>query len=135
MPAPLHPASRRSRVFLACCVVAWLAAVAVPPVAFLRYRAARLPEISSPAALEEWERFRRDMRAQSDRSGPVQRKVPRSAEPPELVWLRDYPAVAVTAWVVFVGLLGGVTTGMLRGAVATRTAAAARVSDRGSAAP
>jgi hypothetical protein len=37
----------------------------------------------------------------------VQHKVPRSAEPPELVWLRDYPALAVIAWVTFAGVLGG----------------------------
>jgi hypothetical protein len=55
----------------------------------------------------DWEGFREDMRAQSGRSGPVQHKVPRSAEPPELVWLRDYPALAVIAWVTFAGVLGG----------------------------
>jgi len=36
----------------------------------------------------------------------VQRKVPRSPEPPELVWLRDRFGLAVTAWIVLAGVPG-----------------------------
>ena len=86
--------------------------------AFLRWKEGRLAELAAPHVQAEWDGFRAAMQRQSDRSGPVQRKVPKSAEPPELVWLRDYPALAVTAWVTFVGILGGfvalLTLGMLR---------------------
>ena len=94
--------------------------MAVPPVLFMGWRDARLAIVSAPAAQEDWDRFRTDMREQSDDRGPVRRKVPRSAEPPELVWLRDYPLVVVAAWVIFVGLLGAVIGWLLQGALGIR---------------
>lgn len=111
------PSSRPAGAFVVLLAASWLAAVAVPPVLFLRWRETRLAEVSSPAAQAAWDRFREDMREQSGDRGPVRRKVPRSAEPPELIWLRDYPLVVVAAWVIFVGLLGGIIGILLRGAV------------------
>ena len=102
---------RRRRAGVGALLVAlgglWLASLAVPPVLLLRWRETRLRELATAGVQADWEGFREDMRAQSGRSGPVQHKVPRSAEPPELVWLRDYPALAVIAWVTFAGVLGG----------------------------
>jgi hypothetical protein len=86
---------------------AWLAAVCGPPAALLAYRDQRLAAIAGPEAQADWDAFRGDMRRQSGRDGPVQRKVPKSAEPPERVWLRDYVHLAVIAWVTLVGVLGG----------------------------
>lgn len=88
-------------------VAAWLAAVCGPPAAFLAWRQQRLVVVGSPEAQAGWDAFRADMRRQSGRDGPVQRKVPKSPEPPELVWLRDYAHLAVIAWVALVGILGG----------------------------
>jgi len=88
-------------------IAAWLALLALPPWLLGRWRADRLATLSDPAVQAEWDTFREAMRQESDRSGPVQRKVPKSPEPPELVWLRDYFALAVTTWVVLVGVLGG----------------------------
>ena len=119
-------------VLVAAC---WLAVVAVPPILFLRWRGARLAEVSSPAAQADWDRFRDDMREQSGDRGPVRRKVPRSPEPPERVWLRDYPHVVVAAWVTFVGLLGGIIAAMLRGAAAGAAPRSTPVSGRESADP
>ena len=100
--------------------VCLLAALVVPPALFLRWRETRLEELSRPDVQAQWDAFRADMRTQSDRSGPVQRKVPRSPEPPELVWLRDYVLLAVTAWVVFVGVLGSVLLAMVVGVARCR---------------
>jgi len=101
-------------------VAAWLAAVVLPPVLLSRARADWLQQWDRPEAQAEWEEFRSDMRQQSGRDGPVQRKVPKSAEPPIRVWLRDYFQLAVVAWVLFMGVLGGVfsllVAGVLRGA-------------------
>ena len=101
-------------------VAIWLAALIVPPVMLLRVRADWLEQLDRPEAQSNWDAFRRDMRQQSDREGPVQRKVPKSAEPPARVWLRDYFRLAVVAWVLFVGVLGGffslLVAGVLRGA-------------------
>jgi hypothetical protein len=103
MPAP---ASRR--ILVATVLTVWLAAVIAPPCGLYAWRDTRLAVLSTPEARRQWENFREDVRRQTGRSGPVQRKVPRSTEPPELVWLRDYAPLAATAWVVLAGVLGGV---------------------------
>lgn len=110
-------------VAVACLV----AALVGPPVVLLRWREARLAELSRPEVQADWDAFRAEMRTQSDRSGPVQRKVPRSAEPPELVWLRDYMVLAVTAWVLFVGVLGSVLLALVLGVARDRVTSQARV--------
>ncbi|MFM7292419.1 MAG: hypothetical protein ACKOWG_15295 [Planctomycetia bacterium] len=86
---------------------AWLAALIVPPTLLLQARSGWLEQLERPEAQAEWDAFRRDMGRQSGRDGPVQRKVPKSVEPPARVWLRDYFQLAVMAWVLFVGVLGG----------------------------
>lgn len=101
-----NPARARAGV-TALIVAVWLAAVLGPPLALGWWRTGRLAELAAPGVQAEWQAFRDAMRKESDRSGPVQRKVPRSAEPPELVWLRDYFWLAVAAWVVLGGTLGG----------------------------
>lgn len=124
MPGRLRTASggRLRAVVLAGLVAAWVACLAGPPLAFMRWRAGRLAELSTPRVQADWDAFRADMRSQSGRDGPVQRKVPKSPEPPELVWLRDYPGLAVAAWLIFTGTIGGfvavLVAGLLRGAVA-----------------
>jgi len=108
---------------LAAYLVAWAAAAVGPPAALLRWREARLAVLDAPAAQADWDSFREEMRRQSGREGPVQRKVPRSAEPPERVWLRDYLGLAIAAWVVLTGVLGGFVWFALRGMLAGDPAA------------
>jgi hypothetical protein len=92
-------------------VAGWLAMIAIPPVVLLQLRAGWLEALESPAVQADWDTFRRDMRAQSGRdapvTGPVQRKVPKSEEPPLKVWLREYVGLAVVAWVLFGSVLFG----------------------------
>jgi hypothetical protein len=93
----------------------------VPPVCLLRARDGWLEALRQPAVQEDWDEFRRDMRAQSGRdapvAGPVKRKEPRSPEPPLLVWLRDHLALAIVAWMLFgsvlFAFLGGAILGLL----------------------
>lgn len=92
------------------------ALLAGPPWAFLQWRERRLAELSRPEAQADWDAFRERMRRESGRDGPVQRKVPKSAEPPERVWLRDYWRLAIAAWVVLVGLLAAFLALLVRGA-------------------
>jgi hypothetical protein len=92
------------------------AVMAGPPWLFLEWRERRLAELSSPEAQADWDAFRERMRRESGRDGPVQRKVPKSAEPPERVWLRDHWRLAIAAWVVFVGLLATFLAVLVRGA-------------------
>jgi hypothetical protein len=93
----------------------WLAAVCGPPAALMAWREQRLAAVDSPEAQAQWDAFRQDMRRQSGREGPVQRKVPKSAEPPERVWLRDHIHLAVIAWMTLVGVLGGFLAALVLG--------------------
>ncbi|MCY3014545.1 MAG: hypothetical protein NT171_07570 [Planctomycetota bacterium] len=89
--------------------VAWGAVMVVPPLVLVVNRDAWLESLAAPWAQEDWEDFRRAMRAESGAEGPVgpvQRKVPKSAEPPIRVWLRDYLPLAIIAWGVLGGTLG-----------------------------
>lgn len=103
----VNPTGTRPRRLTLLLLLFWLATLATPPVFLARWRATRLAELADPAVQANWTEFRDAMRSQTDRSGPVQRKVPKSAEPPELVWLRDYFWLAVAAWLVLGGVLGG----------------------------
>lgn len=130
--SPLRPGRRQAAAktilpVLIPAVLLWVLAVGGPPLAFLRWREARLAALTAPGVQAEWDAFRDDMRRQSGRDGPVQRKVPKSPEPPELVWLRDYPHLAITAWAVLVGVLGGF---LVLTAVGARAAAASPSQDR-----
>lgn len=93
-------------VGLAALAATWVATIVLPPVALLRGRAGWLQQLEQPEAQAQWDAFRADMQRQSGRDGPVQRKVPRSVEPPLRVWLRDYVWLGVAAWVLFVGIIG-----------------------------
>ena len=109
-------AARAVITAVTCC---WLTALVVPPVLLLRTRDEWMRQLDRPEQQGHWDAFRRDMALQTGRDGPVQRKVPRSTEPPARVWLRDHAALAVTAWLLFVGVLGGfvclLVAGVLRG--------------------
>lgn len=58
---------------------------------------------STPEVQESWEKFREDAAKQDGKagSGPVKRRVPKSAEPPFVVLLRDHFGVVQAAAVVF----------------------------------
>ncbi|MFM8734110.1 MAG: hypothetical protein ACKOC8_02805 [Pirellulales bacterium] len=117
------PRSRASTLLTAAVVAAWLTLVAGPPAALLAWRGQRLATLTGPEAQAEWDAFRADMRRQSGRDGPVQRKVPKSAEPPELVWLRDHVPLAVVAWLTLGGVLGGFLAVLVLGVARDRSAA------------
>lgn len=108
MPTSRRPSKPLLRLLLGAC---WLAVIAVPPAGLLQVRTRWLQQLERPEVQDDWNTFRRDMQAQSGRdapvAGPVQRKVPRSAEPPLRVWLRDYVGLAIAAWVLFGTVLFG----------------------------
>ncbi|MFM1903717.1 MAG: hypothetical protein RLZZ440_1617 [Planctomycetota bacterium] len=108
-------------------LTAWALAVVGPPLGLARWRAGRLQELAAPDVQANWDAFREDMRRAADGGGPVKRKVPKSPEPPELVWLRDFFPLAVGAWALFAGVLGGflafLTLGAFRPAATCRESA------------
>jgi len=104
---PSRPAAGRlARLGLGLLLAAWLVILVLPPILLLRVREGWLRDLEQPRQQENWDAFRRDMARQSGRDGPVQRKIPKSAEPPLRVWLRDYVGLAISAWLLFGGVLG-----------------------------
>lgn len=100
------PARRASRAALGAAAAVWLALLVGPPAYLLRSRGEWLAFLERPEAQAQWDEFRDAMRGQTGRDGPVQRKLPKSVEPPLRVWLRDYAWLAIAAWVVLGGTLG-----------------------------
>jgi len=100
------PARRVPRTALVAAAALWLALLVGPPAYLLRCRTEWLASLERPQAQAQWDEFREAMRGQSGRAGPVQRKVPKTAEPPLRVWLRDYAWLAIAAWAVLGGTLG-----------------------------
>lgn len=64
-----------------------------------------LAELATPESIRQWEAWREDVRQQDKQSGPVRRRVPKTAEPPALVLMRDYFAVSLVGAVLFMTLL------------------------------
>jgi len=106
----------------------WLTILVVPPAILLSQRSAWLAALERPEAQAGWDEFRDAMREQTGRQGPVQRKVPKSPEPPLRVWLRDYIWLAIAAWLVLGGALG-LFTGVLVVGAATTTAGPASAAE------
>ena len=68
-------------------------------------------------AKRQWEQFREDMTRLS-KEGPVERRPPKSLEPPALRLMRDNFGVCLTATLVFGSLLFAMLGGAVRGAFA-----------------
>jgi hypothetical protein len=96
-------------VALMAAVVWWLFAA----------RAWARAELSKPAATAAWESWREDVRADQNRPVPVQRRVPKSAEPPALVLTRDYFGVSLGGAVFFSSLLYWVIAWFVTGILTT----------------
>jgi hypothetical protein len=64
-----------------------------------------LAELAKPQSLRNWEAWRSDVRERQTQPGPVQRRVPKSMEPPALVLMRDYFEVSLAGALVFSSIL------------------------------
>lgn len=121
---------RLSAGTLAALVAVWGLILAMPPAILLTQREAWLVALERPEAQADWDEFRAAMREQTGRTGPVQRKVPKSAEPPLRVWLRDYVGLAIAAWLVLGGVLGLCTGALIVGAATGQAGPASAAEDR-----
>jgi hypothetical protein len=79
-----------------------------------------LAELATPESIRQWETWREDVRQQDEQAGPVRRRVPKSAEPPALVLMRDYFAVSLVGAIVFMTLLYWVIAWFVRGILQSR---------------
>jgi hypothetical protein len=80
-----------------------------------------LAELARPESTAAWETWREDVRANQDRPAPVQRRVPKSAEPPALVLTRDYFGVILTGALLFSSLLYWVMAWFVTGILSSRS--------------
>jgi hypothetical protein len=78
-------------------------------------RQSSIRKLSSPESLASWREWRQDVQEQQGQAGPVQRRVPKSNEPPALIMWRDYFAISLTAAVVFTTLLYWIISWFVRG--------------------
>jgi hypothetical protein len=75
-----------------------------------------LSTLSDPTSIADWESWRTDVRQQQANPGPVERKVPKSEEPPALVLMRDYFKVSLIGATFFSSLLYWVMAWFITGA-------------------
>jgi hypothetical protein len=82
-------------------------------------RQSAVADLSSPKSISDWQAWREDVREQQTNRGPVERRVPKSDEPPELVLMRDYFTVLMLGAILFSSMLYWVmawfVTGIFRG--------------------
>jgi hypothetical protein len=78
-----------------------------------------IPDLSSSKSISQWQVWREDVRGQQANRGPVERRVPKSDEPPALVLMRDYFTVLMFGAILFSSMLYWImawfVTGILRG--------------------
>ncbi len=100
----------------------WMAFVVVY---LLQFRQQQIAEFSTAQSQQDWQVWRND--PVQNAAAPVQRRPPKSAEPPALLLLRDHFDVVMAAAVVF----GTALFGMLMFAVRGTFSSGSQVASRG----
>ncbi|MBM4003200.1 MAG: hypothetical protein FJ295_07925 [Planctomycetes bacterium] len=95
----------------------WLLMAAAVVVAMVVARDLTLAAYGSQAARQEWETWRKVAQEQSQGGGPVQRRVPKSVEPPALVLMRDHFAVILPTLMVLLSCVYFTLAWMFAGVV------------------
>jgi hypothetical protein len=87
----------------------WLVAYAIVLIAVIvaiyKARDWSMEELATPESQAKWQTWRDDVRQQQGQPGPVERRVPKSSEPPALVMMRDHFAVSLFGAVLFSTML------------------------------
>jgi hypothetical protein len=83
-------------------------------------REVAINRLSTPQSLIQWQAWRDDVRQQQAEPGPVQRRVPKSSEPPALVLMRDYFAVSLVGAMLFATALYWVVAWLVTGVMIKR---------------
>src|SRR6188474_2455131 len=101
-------------LWLACYVVLLVCVIG----AMLWVRQSVLTEYAKPESIADWQSWRKDVIEDQTSPGPVERRVPKSLEPPALVLMRDYIAVSIIGATFFTSILYWIgawfVTGVLR---------------------
>lgn len=87
-------------------------------VAVMQYaRQSILNSLDTAEAREQWQQWRDDAAKQAAGNGPVQRKIPKSGEPPALVLMRDHYTSCLAMMLLICTAMFGAFAFFLRGAL------------------
>jgi hypothetical protein len=76
-----------------------------------------LGQFGTPESIADWQSWRADVQREKENPGPVERRVPKSTEPPALVLMRDYFGVSLAGATFFTSLLYVVISWFVVGAL------------------
>jgi hypothetical protein len=76
-----------------------------------------LTKLATPEAISQWQAWREDVRRQQTEYHPVERRVPKSEEPPALLLMRDHFVVSLFGAVLFITALYWVLAWFIAGAL------------------
>src|SRR5688572_6039113 len=102
------------------CLTAYLALVAAVVSGMFYGRQQALAIYGTADAQAEWDAWRDKAKQLAEESGPVKRRVPKSAAPPALVLMRDYFGVCLGLALVLSTVLFGTLMLLVRGALTGR---------------
>lgn len=100
-------------------LIAYVALLAAVVGGMFYGRWAAMAVYGSGQAQAEWDTWREDAKEQAAGQGPVARRVPKSAEPPALVLMRDYFAVCLVIALGLSSVLFGTLVFFIRGALSS----------------
>jgi len=89
------------------CVIGYAALLAAVVTIMFIVRERILTQFATPEAIAQWQAWREDVRRQQTEHHPVERRVPKSQEPPALLLMRDHFAVSLLGAVLFSSALYG----------------------------
>jgi hypothetical protein len=102
------------------CLLLYVGIIAAVAGALVRARQIAIDTYGSAEAQAEWDEWRDEARQMAEGTGPVQRRVPKSAEPPALVLMRDHFAACLVGSVLLTTVLFATFMFFVRGALAAR---------------
>jgi hypothetical protein len=88
-------------------------------VAMLKSREWTLARLSTPESIADWQKWRDDV-DEKRVPGPVERRTPRSVEPPALVLMRDHFTVSIIGAIVFTTAFYWVSAWFITGVLAAK---------------
>ena len=108
----------RTRKYLSIATIVYFALTVALVWGLFAKRQNVLRELDSADARGDWQAWRSEVERQQQEPQTVARRVPKSAEPPALVFMRDYFVTCLVGAVLFVSLLFWAIAGLAIGALA-----------------
>lgn len=122
---------KRISRFMLVALLIWLASLLGLAWTLSILRDRMVASLSTPESQASWEQWREEVKRAQAEDSPVQRRIPKSEEPPALIMMRDrFPVIltgALVTWTFFYGFTIVIVRGLLvsrKAPTATRGSAA-----------